>query len=81
MAQFTPAGVCATKIDFEVKDGKVFNVAFTRGCNGNGNGIGRLVEGMAVDEVINRLKNVKCGDKRTSCPAQLAAALEQYCKA
>lgn len=74
---YTPRGVCSSKIDFEIENGTVTNVHFTRGCNGNTQGIGRLVEGMSVDEVINRLKGVDCGGRGTSCPDQLAIALEQ----
>lgn len=74
---YTPRGVCSSKIDFEIENGTVTNVHFTRGCNGNTQGIGRLVEGMSVDEVIKRLKGVDCGGRGTSCPDQLARALEQ----
>lgn len=78
MAKFTytPHGVCSAKIDFEVEDGRVKNVAFTRGCNGNTQGISKLVEGMEVKEVIRRLKGTDCGGRGTSCPDQLAKALE-----
>lgn len=78
MARFTytPRGVCSAKIDFEVEDGKVKNVAFTRGCSGNAQGISKLVEGMEVTEVIRRLKGTNCGGRGTSCPDQLARALE-----
>ena len=72
---FTPRGVCSSQIDFEIVDGIVHNVRFTRGCNGNTQGIGKLVEGMAVDEVISRLKGVDCAGRGTSCPDQLATAL------
>ena len=73
---FTPRGVCSSKIDFEIENGILRNVSFTHGCNGNTQGIGRLVEGMSVDEVIKRLKGVDCGGRGTSCPDQLARALE-----
>ena len=73
---YTPHGVCSAKIDFEIEDGKLKNVVFTRGCNGNTQGISRLVEGMEVEEVIKRLKGTNCGGKGTSCPDQLARALE-----
>ena len=78
MAKFsyTPRGVCSAKIDFEIEDGKVKNLVFTRGCNGNTQGISKLVEGMDVDDVINRLKGTNCGGRGTSCPDQLARALE-----
>ena len=68
-------GVCSSKILFDVEDNIVSNVRFIGGCNGNGQGISRLAEGMPVDEVIARLKGVKCGMKSTSCPDQLATAL------
>lgn len=78
MAKYTyePSGVCSVQIDFEVEDGIVKNVRFTRGCNGNTQGIGALVEGMQVDEVIKRLKGTDCNGRGTSCPDQLARALE-----
>lgn len=75
---YTTKGTCSKQIDFEVEDGKVKNVKYTGGCNGNLKGIGALVEGMDVDEAIERLKGIKCGPKSTSCPDQLAVALEQY---
>lgn len=77
MSEYKTQGTCSSKINFEVVDGKVRNVSFLGGCNGNLQGISKLVEGMDVDEVINRLKGTKCGFKSTSCPDQLAKALEQ----
>ncbi|MDD6484721.1 MAG: TIGR03905 family TSCPD domain-containing protein [Clostridiales bacterium] len=74
---FTPQGVCSSQIEFEIDNGVVRNCKFTRGCNGNTQGIGALVEGMKADEVIKRLKGVNCGGRGTSCPDQLARALEQ----
>ena len=78
MAKFTyePQGVCSAQIDFDVEDGIVKNVQFTRGCNGNTQGISRLVEGMNIDDVIARLKGTNCNGRGTSCPDQLARALE-----
>ena len=78
MAKFTyqPQGVCSVQIDFEVENGIVSNVRFTRGCNGNTQGIGALVEGMQIDEVIRRLKGTNCNGRGTSCPDQLARAVE-----
>lgn len=75
---YTTKGTCSKQIDFDIENGKVKNVKYTGGCNGNLKGIGALVEGMDVDEAIERLKGIKCGPKNTSCPDQLAAALEQY---
>lgn len=69
-------GTCSREILFEIEDGKVKNVQFIGGCNGNLKGIGSLVEGMNIDDVIARLEGIKCGMKQTSCPDQLAAALK-----
>ncbi len=71
-------GTCSTNIHFEVEDGKVKNVSFTGGCNGNLKGISALVEGMKVEDVINKLEGTRCGFKSTSCPDQLAKALKNY---
>ena len=69
-------GTCSARILFDVEDGKVHNVQFIGGCNGNLKGIGSLVEGMDIDEVISRVEGIKCGMKSTSCPDQLAQALK-----
>ena len=70
-------GTCSREITFEVEDGKVKNVQFYGGCNGNLKGIGALVEGMDIDDVIARIEGVTCGMKSTSCPDQLAQALKE----
>lgn len=69
-------GVCSRNIYIDVQDGIVKSVSFEGGCNGNTKGISALVEGMNVDDVIERLSGIKCGFKDTSCPAQLAEALK-----
>ncbi len=69
-------GTCSQKIFFEIEDNKLKNVQFLGGCNGNLKGIGSLVEGMDIDEVIARLEGTTCGMKATSCPDQLATALK-----
>ena len=69
-------GTCSTQIHFDVKDGKLTDVSYTGGCNGNLQGIASLVEGMEADEAIRRLSGIKCGFKSTSCPDQLAHALQ-----
>ena len=69
-------GTCSQEILFDVRDGKVHDVQFISGCHGNTQGVAALVEGMDVDEVIARLKGIKCGRRPTSCPDQLALALE-----
>ena len=75
--RYQTSGTCSTAIDIEVKDGIIESVQFTGGCNGNTKGISALVKGMPVEEAISRLKGIKCGFKPTSCPDQLARALEQ----
>ena len=75
MKEFTPRGVCSRKIVFDIVDGKITNVAFQGGCNGNLKGISSLVKGMKVDDVISRLEGIHCGNKSTSCPDQLCKAL------
>ncbi|MDE7418531.1 MAG: TIGR03905 family TSCPD domain-containing protein [Lachnospiraceae bacterium] len=76
--QYKTSGTCSQLIDFEVEDDIIRSVAFTGGCNGNLKGISALVSGMKVDDAISKLKGIKCGYKNTSCPDQLARALEQY---
>ena len=78
MFQYNTQGVCSKCIYFDVEDNKVKNVSYLGGCNGNLKGIASLVEGMDVDEVIVRLKGITCGNKKTSCPDQLAKALTAY---
>ncbi len=70
-------GVCSQMITFEVNDGIVSKVQFFGGCNGNLKGIGALVEGMGIDDVISRIEGIRCGMKSTSCPDQLAQALKE----
>ena len=71
-------GVCSRSIDIEIEDNTIKSVSFYGGCNGNLKGIAALVEGMKIDDVIERLEDIKCGFKNTSCPAQLAKALKGY---
>lgn len=79
--RFIPRGVCAREITFEVEDGKLKNVNFYGGCNGNLKGIAALVEGLSLEEVRDKLKDIRCGHKATSCPDQLAIALNQILEA
>ncbi|MDE7294929.1 MAG: TIGR03905 family TSCPD domain-containing protein [Oscillospiraceae bacterium] len=73
---YTPRGVCSRKITAEVENGIIKSVRFVGGCNGNTQGICRLVEGMKAEEAIKRLENINCNGKGTSCPDQLAKALK-----
>lgn len=74
--RYKTQGVCSSSIDIELKDGVIESVQFTGGCNGNLQGISALVKGMTPQEAISRLKGIRCGFKATSCPDQLARALE-----
>ena len=74
--QYVTTGTCSKMIEFEVEEGLIKNVNFTGGCNGNLQGIASLVEGMPAKEVIKRLEGIKCGNKSTSCPDQLAQAIK-----
>lgn len=74
-------GVCSSMISFDINDGVVSNIRFMGGCNGNLKGIASLAEGMKAADVIEKIKGTKCGFKNTSCPDQLAAALEEAMKA
>ena len=76
--EYQTKGTCSTSIDLEVENGKIKFVEFFGGCNGNLKGIASLVTGMNVDDAISKLKGIRCGFKATSCPDQLAHALEQY---
>lgn len=69
-------GTCSRSIEFELEDGIVKNVRFNGGCMGNTQGIAALVEGMKAEDVIARCRNIQCGFRGTSCPDQLAKALE-----
>ena len=73
---YTPRGVCSRQITITVDNGIVEDVKFTGGCKGNTQGISMLVKGMRVDDVIQRLENINCGGRGTSCPDQLAKALK-----
>lgn len=75
--EYTTKGTCSRQILFSVEDGKLHDVQYIGGCNGNLKGIGKLVEGMDVQEAISRLEGITCGMKNTSCPDQLARALTE----
>lgn len=74
--KYVPKGVCSRQMEFDIEDGKIKNLKVIGGCNGNLQGISRLVEGRDIDDIINCLDGVKCGMKKTSCPGQLAEALK-----
>lgn len=72
--EYKTQGVCSRKITLDLDGNIVRNVKFEGGCNGNTKGISKLVEGMTVEEVVEKLQGIGCGFKRTSCPDQLAKA-------
>lgn len=74
--RYKTKGTCSSAIDIEVEGNIIKSVAFTGGCNGNLQGIAALVKDMTMEEAIKRLKGIRCGFKSTSCPDQLAQALE-----
>ena len=74
---FTPKGVCSRKIDIELDGETITKIKFTGGCNGNTQGVSRLCEGMNIHDAIAKLEGIDCNGRGTSCPDQLAIALEQ----
>ena len=78
--KYKTKGVCSQEISFEIDEATntITALSFVGGCNGNTNGISKLVVGMNVDEVIERLEGVTCGYRQTSCPDQLAKALREW---
>ena len=78
--KYNTKGTCAVRIEFDVEDGVVKNIAFLGGCDGNHKGIAALVEGQKPEEVAKKLTGITCGRRTTSCPDQLALALEDFMK-
>lgn len=75
---FNTKGVCPKEIIISIQDGILTKVTFKSGCNGNQQAVSRLVEGMRIESVIEKLKGINCGEKGTSCPDQLSKALQEY---
>lgn len=78
MERFKPSGVCAKEIEFNVVEGCLKGVHFTGGCDGNLTAMSILLEGMPVDEAVNKLQGITCGKKATSCADQLTKALKEH---
>lgn len=74
---YQTSGVCSRSIAFELENGKIKNLSFLGGCDGNAKGVAALLEGQSADEAMLRLKGITCGTKETSCPDQLSKALKQ----
>ncbi len=75
--RFKTSGTCAQFIDIETENGIVTDVKFVGGCSGNTQGVAKLIVGMKIDDVIEKLRGIRCGYRNTSCPDQLAKALEE----
>lgn len=75
---YTTHGTCSRQINIEIENNVITDISFVGGCSGNTQGICKLVLGMNITDVIERIRGIKCGFKQTSCPDQLARALEQY---
>ena len=75
--EYKTTDTCSQRISFDIEGNVISNIEFYGGCNGNLKGISSLVEGMDIDDVIARLEGTKCGMKDTSCPDQLARALQK----
>lgn len=78
--KYTPEGVCSMQMIFEIENNIIKKLKIVGGCPGNTVGVSKLVEGRNIDEVIEMLKGIQCGIKGTSCPDQIARALEEYKK-
>lgn len=78
--RYRPTGVCSSEIILNIEHGIIKDIKVIGGCDGNLKGIAALVKGMPIDEVKEKLKGIKCGFKQTSCPDQIAIAIEAYLK-
>ena len=76
--KYVTNNVCSNQIAITIEEDKIIDVKYIGGCNGNTQGISKLVAGMKIEEVINRLSGIRCGGRKTSCPDQLANALKLY---
>lgn len=76
--RFQPSGVCSKLMVMKIKDNKIIDMETVGGCSGNLKGIGSLIKGMDINEVINRVQGIPCGSRPTSCPDQLSIALKLY---
>ena len=78
---YNPKGVCSMRMIFNIEENIVKSLKIIGGCPGNTIGVSKLVEGKNIEEIIQMLKGIPCGGKGTSCPDQIAIALEEYKKA
>jgi len=78
--RYSPKGVCSSEMIFDIEGDRVNNIKIFGGCPGNTVGVAKLIQGKKIKEIIELLKNIPCGRKNTSCPDQVATALEEYLK-
>jgi uncharacterized protein (TIGR03905 family) len=75
---FKPENVCSKLIRYKIEDGRLTDLEFTGGCDGNLKALGILLEGMKIEDVVDKLKGITCGRKKTSCADQLCIALLEH---
>lgn len=78
MEKYKTSGVCCSEVQFEVENNTIKEVQFVNGCPGNTHGVAALIKGMDINDAIERIKGIDCRGRGTSCPDQLAKALEAY---
>lgn len=78
IVQYQPSGVCCKMMQIRIKNDIIEDIEFTGGCNGNLSGIGMLIRGMNINEIIPKLQGIPCGKRPTSCPDQLTKGLAAY---
>lgn len=76
--EYNPTGVCSRHYTFDIEDDIIKNVVIIGGCNGNLKGISKLITGMNINDVIDKLEGTTCGPNPTSCPDQISRALKRY---
>ena len=81
IVQYQPKGVCCKLMQIRIKDDIIQDVEFVGGCNGNLNGIGILIKGMNINDIVSQLSGLHCGSRPTSCPDQLTKGIEAYLRA
>ena len=76
--RYYPKGVCSIEMVFDIEDDIVKGLRVVSGCNGNLQGIAKLVKGMKIEDVATKLEGIECDGRRTSCPDQISKALKEF---
>ena len=76
--EYTPKGVCSSKIIFKIENDTILDIKIIGGCPGNGLGVSALIKNQKMDDIIDKLDGIRCGFKSTSCPDQISLALKEY---